>query len=192
MINDSLSLTLSSPLFASKPPFKLTTNNEINNNNTPILSDLLNTSPMDMYVPIVLDFNQPALIQNDSLLVTSNNNETSPIICSTKINKRKKAECFKLNYYNLKPSLCVDDYFLVEPEHTHSMELSGSDNCLFLALARSFLSKFYFENKKYEFIIRLFCFNNINSKYNLNSDVNLQQILRKKLCLYWLSFVHVS
>lgn len=190
MINESLSLTLSSSLslFSSTPSTKSTQpNSDISNlsqisksnRNTPILTDLL-TSSLDM-IPYVFDF-QPLTIQEQEL---------TPIV-RKQVNKRKKSKSldqFCLTHLTVIPSLKLDDYFIVQPEHTKAMELAGCDNSLFLALARSFLYKFYFENKKYEFIIRLFCLNNLNSKFKLDSDVTLQQVIRKKLCYYWLSFI---
>ena len=137
---------------------------------TPILSEILN-SKNDL-LPYVLQFNFKATTDQtiDSVM-------------------NKNYQKFELNNFDMEPSLRLDDYFLVEPEITKQIELIGSGNCLFLAVARALLYKLYFENQKYEFIMRNIYFNDVKDQFKFDSDLALQETLRKKLCIYWLSFV---
>jgi len=89
-----------------------------------------------------------------------------------------------------RPSYNYTDYIEVSPEHTKQMERMAPDNSLFLAIARSLLYKVHFVDKRYQAYLRRFCFDG-DERRNLtfDSDLGLQELLRKKLCLYWLSFV---
>jgi hypothetical protein len=81
-----------------------------------------------------------------------------------------------------------DDYFCVESENTLKLEELGSQNSLFLALARCFLYKIYFEDFNYEYVLRNAYLKNISfiQSFQFDSDMALQEIIRKKLCLHWL------
>ncbi len=140
----------------------------------PILYDLLASPDQSQLGPYVLNFtDMPVMAPIDSQSVIFEEHG-SPILKKL-VNKRKKCktiESLGLNWCQkeaIPSKLKREDFFLVEPEHTQIMELAGAENCLFLALARAFLYKFYFENKKYEFIIRLFCLNNLESTFKLDS-----------------------
>jgi hypothetical protein len=89
-----------------------------------------------------------------------------------------------------RPSYNYTDYIEVSPEHTKQMERMAPDNSLFLAIARSLLFKVHFVDKRYQIYLRRFCLDG-DERRNLtfDSDLGLQELLRKKLCLYWLSFV---
>ena len=81
----------------------------------------------------------------------------------------------------------LDDYYYIEPEHTLWFEELGTENSLFLAVARALLYKMYFEDLNYRFIIKHIYFK--TDEIKLDSDNNLQRLIRKKLCLFWLSKV---
>ena len=85
------------------------------------------------------------------------------------------------------------EYFVVEPEHTLKLEQLGSDNSLFLAIARAFLFKIHFEDKLFELVLRnCLTLNDDNGciePIQFDSDVELQEIIRKRLCLHWMNSI---
>lgn len=83
----------------------------------------------------------------------------------------------------------LDDYFVVAPSHSQKLEEQGSHNSLFLSIARFLLYKLYFVNKFYELYLRNVVFRDIDliDTFVFDSDISLQELLRKKLCHYWLS-----
>lgn len=89
---------------------------------------------------------------------------------------------------NVNYSESIQDYFTIYSEKTFKLEESGSGNSLFLALARAILYKLAYENPYYEFILRNICFSDIEyiDNFKFDSDLALQQLIRRKLCLYWL------
>lgn len=96
---------------------------------------------------------------------------------------------------DLVPSICFDDYFQVETlKGCAKIESCGLHNSLFLAVARSLLYKIYFIDRKYTCLIKAVyanCLDEPNTScFDFNSDMRLQEVLRKSLCVYWLGFVH--
>ena len=81
----------------------------------------------------------------------------------------------------------LEDYYRIEPEHAKHFEELGSENSLFLAVARAILYKMYFEDLNYRFIIKHIYFK--TDEIKLDSDNHLQRLIRKKLCTFWLSKV---
>ena len=79
-----------------------------------------------------------------------------------------------------------DDYLEVLPYKTSLLEYNGAENSLFLAIARSLLYNINFVERD---ILNKICLDNSNENLKLGSDLNLQQVLRKHLCMYWLSNV---
>jgi len=136
---------------------------------SPILTELLKSNEI---VPYVLQFETNK--KNDGPIADTKFNEASNFL----VNKGKISD----NY---------NDYIEVSPEHTKQMERMGSENSLFLAIARSLLYNIHFVDEKHEsFLCNLFIDDDKRQKLKFDSDLSLQELLRKKLCLYWLSFVN--
>lgn len=95
---------------------------------------------------------------------------------------------------DLMPSTCFDDYFEVQTQlNAKQLESYGLHNSLFLAVARSLLYKIYFVDRKYKYLIKAAyanCMDELDVEFKFDSDMKLQEILRKSLCVYWLGFVH--
>jgi hypothetical protein len=95
--------------------------------------------------------------------------------------------CFQDEQLN---STNSNEFIEFSPESSKDMENSAPDNSLFLAISRSILFKIEFESPGYESVIREFLFNeNETTTFIFNSDVDLQEVLRRKLCLHWLDKV---
>jgi hypothetical protein len=109
-------------------------------------------------------------------------------------NKIQIDNSFLESSYNLENnneiSYRLEDYYKIEPTFTKCLEESGSENSLFLAISRSLLYKIYFENENYKHIFKNIYFKNM--RYKINSDICIQRLLRRKLCIYWLSKVKNS
>lgn len=89
-------------------------------------------------------------------------------------------------------SLNQKDYYEVDVSKTRKLEVYGCENSLFLALARSILYKVHYIDQKYAHIIKTVyahCFQE-PSAVKFNSDMKLQELLRKSLCIHWLGFVY--
>ena len=86
------------------------------------------------------------------------------------------------------PSQVFHDYFIVQPEQGIRMEEAGADNSLFLAIARALLYKLYFRDHTFEHTMRTVYFSDLDliERFRFDSDLALQEIIRKKLCLFWL------
>ena len=151
---------------------------------TPVLSAILNSE----LLPYVLQFNFSEI--NEKNAKEHDNDE-----CKTRKDESLKSYLesisAKFKAESREPSRKYEDYFQVVPEHTKSLEQQSSENSLFLAVARSLLYKIYFVDRKYEFILRNQCFEDtfLKEKFRFDSDLALQEVLRKRLCSYWLSFV---
>ena len=147
---------------------------KMNPENSPVLTAILKSNDI---LPYVLQFN--CLEKN----IKSNDRQTSHASQFKDVN----------NLFESKehPSIEYDDYFEVSPEHTKLIEKQAPDNSLFLAVARSLLYKVYFFDKKYEFVLRNLCLDDgfLRDEFKFDSDLSLQEVLRKKLCKHWLSFV---
>lgn len=152
-------------------------NNLLSANKTPLLSELLHLNG-DL-LPFVLQFDSHSASQIDSAQSSKNEIEFEPVK-------------FSFNFDMEKPSTNYEDYFIIEPDHTKQLELQGANNSLFLSIARCILFKIHFVDKKYEFLLRNAFLNDvlpIKASFSFDSDMVLQELLRKKLCLYWLSHV---
>lgn len=139
-------------------------------NNSPILSAILNAS-VDI-LPYVLQYNFSGPPGRDYF-------------------KENQAKLLDGVASSPEPSCCPDDYFPVEPGHTQLQEKLGSENSLFLAIARSLLFKMEFEKRNYECALRDVYFSDVDfiAHFNFDSDLALQEVLRKKLCLFWMNNV---
>jgi hypothetical protein len=152
-------------------------NNLLSTNKTPVLSELLHLNG-DL-LPYVLQFDASSAPRIDGAQSNKNETEFEPVKLSFSFNMER-------------PSTNYEDYFLIEPEHTKQLELQGSSNSLFLSLARCILFKIHFFDKKYEFLLRNAFLHDVlpaKAAFSFDSDMVLQELLRKKLCLYWLSHV---
>ena len=141
-----------------------------------MLTDLLKS---DELLPYVLSFN---CSEKNNEPVVNNKFYISNLLGETNSSPNRTEEPSSHN---------LSDYIEVIPEHTKQMEKQATDNSLFLAVARSLLFKVYFVDKNYEKFLKIFCFDAETQRegITLDSDLALQEILRKKLCLYWLGFV---
>ena len=123
-------------------------------------------------------------------------NEILPYVLQFDCFKVQEGPAKKLNIGNKyldnkeKPSDKYNAYIEVSPEHSKQMERLGSENSLFLALARSLLYRVYFVDETYVSHLNCLFFDEERPKFKFDSDVDLQELLRKKLCLFWLSFVN--
>lgn len=86
----------------------------------------------------------------------------------------------------------LNDYYEISPTSTKKIETLGSDNALFLAVARAILYKLHFIDKKYKYIMQQIYSSTLklNADFKFNSDMKLQETLRSNLCDYWLDFVY--
>ncbi len=86
-------------------------------------------------------------------------------------------------------SQLFQDYFIVQPELALKMEEAGAGNSLFLAIARALLYKLYYRDHNFEPTMRSVYFSDIDliASFKFDSDLALQEVIRKKLCLFWLS-----
>lgn len=96
---------------------------------------------------------------------------------------------------DLRPSTSYEEYFEVETciDSSHKkLEAFGSKNSLFLAVARSILYKIYTIDRKYRHLLKIAYSDCLSTCENVkfNSDLRLQEALRRSLCTYWLSFVY--
>jgi hypothetical protein len=87
------------------------------------------------------------------------------------------------------PSRHFDDYFEIVPDQSEKIELLAPDNSLFLAIARALLYKIYLIDRKYEFLLRRVYLHEVNDEFVFDSDLTLQELLRRNLCIFWLSHV---
>ncbi|CAF0784315.1 unnamed protein product [Brachionus calyciflorus] len=130
------------------------------------------------------------------------NSENSPFFIEFEPYERKKAEEWKkthILYHNDIPNFRIndlisydkDEYFQVCIETTLPMEESALDNSLFLQVSRALLYKIYFLDEKYEFLLRkpLNKYIGLDRNFCFDSDIALQEKLRKLLCVYWLNFI---
>ena len=87
-------------------------------------------------------------------------------------------------------SRAYSDYFVVTFESTRQLEQAGADNSLFLLVARALLYRLNFVDQGYGTVLRTQVFQGlVQEGYRFDSDMSLQELLRKRLCLHWLSFV---
>lgn len=78
------------------------------------------------------------------------------------------------------------NYCEVEPHNTKNQEFLGHGNSLFLAIARAIILTANFHDEPHSILSKK---TNKSTKMNhilMSSDVYLQEILRKTLCLHWL------
>jgi hypothetical protein len=87
------------------------------------------------------------------------------------------------------PSRLFEDYFEISPDQSKRVEAFAPDNSLFLAVARALLYKIYFVDRNYEFLLRRVYLSDVDDEFVFNSDLTLQELLRRNLCIYWLSHV---
>ncbi len=137
---------------------------------TPLLDELLN-------LPIN-NGDQPTIIKFDDHETKSNEEPKQEL----KATAKSSDDYF--NYSEAALSYRFQDYYQIEPEHTRCFEEQGDDNSLFLAISRALLYKLHFENKNYVHLFRHVYFSEMN--FNIHSDVQIQKLIRKKLCIYWL------
>ena len=148
---------------------------KINPAQTPILTEILKSNDI---LPYVLQFNSVEKSKSKNSRVRP---QQVPLF----------REANNVFTHKEQPSHDIGDYFEVAPEHTKQMEKLAPDNSLFLAVARSLLCKVYFFDRKYEYVLRNVCLDDalLRDKFKFDSDLSLQEILRKKLCTYWLENV---
>ena len=100
-----------------------------------------------------------------------------------KHNQFQKNISFEIN----QQTSSFNDLVPIEFIATKDQELNGCDNSLFLSVSRFIIYKSEYEKKFCPIIFKNFYLSEINKL--LNSDVYLQEVLREKLCRYWLSNV---
>ena len=163
-------------------------NSNNNNNNTNkrkheshVLREILDTDITDdQLLPCIVKFNE-TIEENDSASKKLKNQQMQSV------NILNKLIDFRMEFEP--PSDQFVDYFEILPERTRSLETQGSGNSLFLSMARALLYKVNLVDKKYQFMLRkMYLLCNKNDS-DFDSDMQFQQILRKNLCMYWLSFV---
>lgn len=103
------------------------------------------------------------------------------------------------------PSRRFDDYIEVDcATSMRQLELYGAQNSLFLAVARALLYKCHYVDRRYAHLVRLIyaeCLENGGDgdgdenerrphELRFNSDMRLQEALRRSLCAFWLGFVY--
>ncbi len=84
------------------------------------------------------------------------------------------------------------EFFAVElGESMQKLETLGCHNSLFLAVARALLFKIHYENQNYVDTLRKACFSDVDfiPAHCFDSDLALQELLRRALCLFWLRTV---
>ena len=168
-------------------------NNNNNNNNkgatrkrlavNPLLSELL-TDTTPTLLPYVLQFDQHDCTYPD---------EYNKVIAKTRMDdhhlKMAKLAINDLDPHG-KPPRLFSDYFVVSFESTRHLEQAGSDNSLFLLMARAILYRLNFIDENYASFLRCQLFHGlISDDYRFDSDMSLQELVRKRLCLHWLSRV---
>lgn len=144
---------------------------------TPVLSEMLNLNLVTEQKPYILHFSTL-----DEKLMKE----------FKKTNVVKEGEYPKPKFKSIDSvSFDYKDYFLVEPEFSKSIESTGVDNSLFLAISRALLYKIYFMDLKYDFLLKNAYLKSVPVDETLvfDSDVKLQSLLRQALCIFWLSFV---
>ena len=171
----------SSPLPTPSLPRKRSANNSL-------LSDLLTDNSPDL-LPYVLQFGANDCTYPDE------SNKYKP---KTRMIDDHQVKMAKLALNDLdstapqqeRPSRAFSDYFVVQFESTRQLENAGADNSLFLLIARALLYKLNFVDESYEAVLRNHIFQGLLPKdYRFDSDMSLQELVRKRLCLYWLSYV---
>ncbi len=90
--------------------------------------------------------------------------------------------CSSLQHYEIihseKP---MPKFYALEPTHTKHQDLATAGNSLFIAVARSLIYMLKLGGKRCKFL-------GIEWKDDI-CDLYLQEILRRKLCLYWLDIL---
>lgn len=162
-------------------------------NCNPILNSLLNEYESEHKL-FVLDMDSLDLrnAQKESPLASSR-------LKSMKLNEDldRVVDDWKLEN-DFMPSLKCEDYFEVTNARAgisgKRLETYGAENSLFLAVARSILYKVYFIDNKYKSLLRRVYADCLETsgeaQIKFNSDMKLQEALRKSLCTYWLGFVY--
>jgi hypothetical protein len=171
----------------------LSTNNKQILSKAPISSEILN--PTEQVLPYILQVNsfcKQKKTRNVSLLnsTTIQQQQQQPkalLSASSNVDQFKRHQ----DQFELEASKCFVDYFIVEPEMTKTLEIHGSENSLFLAISRALLYKIHFVDKNYIYVLRdVLLKSAIDTKeFQFTSDIALQEVIRKRLCLFWLSHV---
>ena len=119
--------------------------------------------------------------------------DTKPLSLDSFEWKKTQNDIYKSQNYQ-KPSKNLNDYFEITPNWTQKLEINGAENSLFLAIARSLLHKVIYNDSYYENILRNCTFSETDfiKDFKFDSDIALQELLRKKLCCYWLKNVKNS
>ncbi len=73
------------------------------------------------------------------------------------------------------------NFYVLEPEHTESQDLAASDNSLFISVSRSLIYNIKFQGLRSQLLS--------SESEDHFCDLYLQEILRRKLCLYWLEIL---
>lgn len=152
---------------------------------TPVLDDLLNLDETNLETYVV-DMNTIGC-------------EPESALSSYRLKSLKLAEpsgCVaQILESDFEPSTDLADYFevLTVRSNSSNLESFGCENSLFLAVARSILFKIYSIDRKYKYIIKkiyaAYLGNGLDAEFKFNSDMKLQEAIRKSLCIYWLGFV---
>ena len=149
----------------------------------PLLSELLNDTTPTL-LPYVLQFDQ-----NDCTYPDESNKYKPKTRMDDHYMKMARLAINDLDSHS-KPSRVLSDYFVVSFESTRQLEQAGSENSLFLLVARAILYRLSFVDESYETVLRNQIFHGlIHKDYRFESDMSLQELIRKRLCLYWLSYV---
>ena len=119
------------------------------------------------------------LLNNDNPpYVVTNISNTS---CLSKSEDDEDFSFIKQNYVALETNL--------SEFQINNNQLTRDANSLFLSVARALIHQLIIR-PKYEFHLRHFL--NLSHDVKLYSDINLQHIIRRNLCLYWLKFIENS
>ena len=135
------------------------------NSGAPLLSEILNSKLRPTEIHFDFDLTRTKKQK-------TSNNENNPF----------------QNHADFAPSeltMSFDEFVPIEPVFTREQELIGRDNSLFLAISRFILYKCDYEKKFCPYIFKNFYVSDINRL--MNSDVYLQEVLREKLCCFWLA-----
>lgn len=151
---------------------------------------LSDTSPQPLSNNNHSQNSSPSSILNSSSDILSNLLQYNSQCPSSKLTDNSTQLRMIENLHNepKNPSQLFHDYFIVQPEQGIRMEEAGAGNSLFLAIARALLYKLYFRDHTFEHTMRTVYFSDLDlmERFRFDSDLALQEILRKKLCLFWL------
>ena len=157
---------------------------------TPVLSDMLDADSDDS-INGVIKF-KPVDNVDTSLIKSIKKRASTKKIEEPDSDSSREAELSKLINFRIEsepPSTSSDAYASIVPEWTRRVEVLAADNSLFLSVARALLYKIYFVDRKYEFLLRCVYLSEVSDEFTFDSDLALQELLRKNLCIYWLSNV---